>query len=370
MRSSYTLLILAISACALAQQPAAQRPANPLLPSPAQPPAAAANVAPSDPVLVLDNFCDQKTTTPASGPCRTTITRSEFDTLFHGIDPNASPASRGALADAYVKILVMAADGVKHGVLDDPDAKAALAFTRLQTLGQIRLRELQKEAQDVPAAEVEQYYNAHTPDFQEASMHRIFLPKNPPGDAKKLSDADLAALAERTQKRAAAGEDFKKLQDDAYTEMGIKTPAPPTEAAAQRRNTLPKTQQDAVFNLKPGEVSGVISDSFGDYIYRLDSLNSAPLPSVEPEIKRTLQGERYQKELVAIYGKITATTNPDYFGQNVHIDLPKAEPANAPEGAAAPSSARGSAAPGSKSVKPALPQSPATSHPAKPPQQP
>src|SRR5260370_25440802 len=193
---------------------------------------------------------------------------------------------RQALADTWAKLLVMQAEAHKHGVENAPKTKETMRFFMMQTVSNIYNQDLNNKARDVPAEEIDNYYKTHPEKFEEATMRRIFVPKSGPDPAKKLSDAEHTALAGALQKRAAAGEDFDKLQQEAYTAVGINTPPPPTTLAAQRRGTLPPPQEQVVFNLKPGEVSGLFSDSMPDYIYKLDAKRMAPLDAVRADIVR------------------------------------------------------------------------------------
>ena len=58
-----------------------------------------------------------------------------------------------------------------------------------------------------------------------------------------------------------------------------------------RRTSLPPGHQ-AVMELKEGEVSEVISDPSGNYIYKMVSKETMPLDSVKTEIKNTISAQR------------------------------------------------------------------------------
>jgi hypothetical protein len=315
-------------------KPAPQSPGLVINGAPSQtatPPAATPqDVAPTAPVITIQGLCSNSNGPLQKGKdCTTVITRAEFERLANALNPDMPPPQRQALADTWAKVLVMQEEAQKHGVDTDPKSKEILRFFVTQTLSNIYNQDLQRAARDIPAADLEAYYQAHQDKFEEVTLRRIFVPKSSPDPAKKLSDAEHAALAQGIQKRAAAGEDFDKLQQEAYTAVGIKTQPPPSLLGAQRRGTLPPPQEQAVFSLKPGEVSGLISDNAADYIYKVESKRMLPLDAVRNDIIRVLGGEKYQQEMFEVFEGITAQLNQQYFGPTATITLPQ-KPAAAP----------------------------------------
>jgi parvulin-like peptidyl-prolyl isomerase len=71
-----------------------------------------------------------------------------------------------------------------------------------------------------------------------------------------------------------------------------------------------------VFDLKPGEVSQVLTDASGHYIYKLDSKEVQPLDSVKVEIKNKLQSQNTQDALKQIQDSFATDMNDAYFGAN------------------------------------------------------
>ncbi len=96
----------------------------------------------------------------------------------------------------------------------------------------------------------------------------------------------MTRVAANLRARAAKGEDPDKLQKEAYVAAGLSGNAPSTKMEKVRRTTLPANHQ-AVMDLKPGEVSEVISDTnSGYYIYKLVSKETLSLETVKPEIQK------------------------------------------------------------------------------------
>jgi parvulin-like peptidyl-prolyl isomerase len=75
-----------------------------------------------------------------------------------------------------------------------------------------------------------------------------------------------------------------------------------------------------IFALPSGQVSSVVDDPGGFFIFKAESKNTMPLDSVRPEIKQRLAQENYMKEMRDIFQGADAKLNPQYFGTD-HLDL-------------------------------------------------
>jgi hypothetical protein len=156
-------------------------------------------------------------------------------------------------------------------------------------------------------------------------MDRIFVPRNrqrPAASSEKLSDADshersqepeqtMKEEADNLHARAVAGEEFTKLQADAYQVAGIKSPAPGTSIVI-RRTSLPPSQA-SVMDLKPGEVSLVLADPSGYTIYKVKTKGMLAVDQVREEIRAVLRSQRVQDEMNGIQDAATPTLDESYF---------------------------------------------------------
>ncbi len=316
MRTLLALLLLSCAAVAQTTPPAAKpapAPASkaPAPKAPAKPETAPAAVPPSAPVITINGLCEHPGTAPAA-ECKTVVTRAEFDKLANSLNPEMPPATRIQLANAYWRMLVMAREADKLGIATRPETQEVLRFTRLQTLSQILVRDLQQKALNVPAAEVEKYYNEHKAQYEEASLQRIFIPKTPQ-EGKPVDAAKLKAEADKIRAAAAAGGDVKQLQQQAYTDLELKGSPPPVDLNNVRRETLPPNQAK-IFDLAAGQVSEPLDESGGFYVYKMVSKRALSMPDVEQEIKRNLGQTRMQQEMEAITKDIKPDLNQAYFG--------------------------------------------------------
>src|SRR5439155_27069017 len=78
-----------------------------------------------------------------------------------------------------------------------------------------------------------------------------------------------------------------------------------------RPTTLPHAHH-AALQMKPGEVTEVISDPTGHYVYKLVSKQTLPLDTVSPEIKNWIATQRFRDAMQEFQG--TSQLNDAYFG--------------------------------------------------------
>ena len=125
------------------------------------------------------------------------------------------------------------------------------------------------------------------------------------------SEQTMKKEADSLWTRAVAGEDFSNLQADAYRMAGIKS-APPNTSMVIRRISLPPNQS-SVMDLKPGEISSVLTDSNGYFIYRIKNKNVLPLNQVRDEVTATLRSQHMEEKMRAIHDSATPTLDESYF---------------------------------------------------------
>jgi len=141
----------------------------------------------------------------------------------------------------------------------------------------------------------------------------------------EASEKVMKTEAEKLHSQAAAGGDFAKLQDEAFQTAGIKTGAPTTNMGKMRRTMLPPDQV-SIMDMKAGEVSPLITDQNGYFIYKLKSKETIPLDQAKDEIRGTLRAERFQSSMKAIEESATPTLNDKYFGEAMPLMRPGMPP--------------------------------------------
>jgi hypothetical protein len=293
--------------------------------------------------------------------CKTVITRKEFEKIANGLSPNVTPQLKRQLAMALPKFMAMSEAAEKKGLENTEAYKETLKIAKMQILTTQLQRQVQEEADKIPDSEIEAYYKQHPADYAQFSLDRLFIPRNKQmepektesdeklseeqqkakGDGEKTKQEqgqkDMDQLAEALQKRAAAGEDFVKLQKEAYEAAGMKMENPTVNLPSVRRTGLPPAQQ-SVFDLKAGEVSAVISDAGGHYVYKVVSKTETPLDDkLKTEIHNTLKSQRLREMMDAYQNSYKVDQNEAYFGPATMPGRPPRMGLRPPQGPGSPS---------------------------------
>jgi PPIC-type PPIASE domain len=311
--------------------------------------AAEVKVGPNDTVITIKNFCADGG--PQGEACKTVITREQFEKVADAVQPKMSPALRRQVATSYSQMLKRAAAAEKRGLDKGPTYEEKMALARMQILSQELGRTLQEDSGKVTDAEIEDYYKKNEASYEQATFERIFVPRTkqivshaappkagakpdlknpglknpgmkattgsappPPTEAqKKAAQAAMKKLAGEIQARAVKGEDPDKLQKEAFAAAGLPNNASNIKMEKVRRTALPANHQ-VVMDLKPGEVSEVISDPNGAYyIYKLESKDTIPLDTtVKAEIRNQISSQRFRDSMQSFQGNVEL--NDAYFG--------------------------------------------------------
>jgi uncharacterized protein (DUF2344 family) len=348
MRSS-GLLCLLVASLAWGQAAPAGSP----------PPEEGTAIAPTAAVLTINGLCQGQPKAAAKGTaakpasaksttadCKTVITKAEFEKLAGALAPNPNPEIKTInpqvkrqLANILPRNLAMEEAAKKKGLENSPQYAQMMKFARMQIMAALLQRQIQADAAKISAADIQNYYKEHADNFEQYTVDRLFVPRNRQAqpdlkdenkgeklteeqqkaklEAEKARSAEgeqaMAKLADDLRARAAAGEDFAKLQKEAFTAAGMKVESPTVTLPKLRRTGLPAAHA-AIFDLKAGEVSQVINDAGGHYIYKIEAKDQLPLDQVKEEIHSKLQSDRTREMMEKINASYKVETNEAYFG--------------------------------------------------------
>jgi parvulin-like peptidyl-prolyl isomerase len=303
-------------------------------PAPATAPPPATPIALDAAVITITGMCDHPPADKtADATCKTVITRADFEKVVAAVQPSMQGRARRSFAERYAHTLVMAHKAEEMGLDKSPTFEENMQLQRIQVLARELAKALQEKASQISDKEIEDYYHANPSKFEEADLMRVYIPKaedqltfddNEGKDVKKEDAADqekdkakaeqaMKDAAEKLRARAAAGEDFAKLQAEAFTIAGIKAATPSVDMGKTRRNMLAATQA-SVMDMKVGELSGVIVDQNGYFIYKVKSKDTLSLDQARDEIKATLRSQHLAAENTAVQQSATPTLDDAYFG--------------------------------------------------------
>jgi hypothetical protein len=310
-------------------------------------------VCPAAPKTTAASTTGASKSTPATAKkpadCKTEITRAQFEKLTSALQQGPNPLNaqqKRTLAAQLPQIMAMSEAAKTKGLDKTARFAETMKFVKMRVLSAELQRAVTEEADKVPQEKIAEYYKNNPEAFEQFSLERLFIPRFKQAEAEdkdkdkekeeakepeklteeqqKAKDAadqakrekgeqELNKLADSLRERAAAGEDFVKLQKEAFEAAGTKVANPTVSLPPMRRTGLPAAHT-AVFDLKVGELSAVISDNGGHYIYKVVSKEVLPLDQSKEEIRNKLRGERLKEMMDKYTNSFQATPNEAYFG--------------------------------------------------------
>jgi hypothetical protein len=284
-----------------------------------------------------------KTAASAKKPADCVITRAQFEKLAKALQQGPTPLNAQqmrTLANQLPGVIAMSEAAKKKGLDKGEGYVETLKYVKMRILAQKMQESVREDADKIAPEKIAAYYKENPEAYEQFALERLFIPKNKQLSAEDKDEAkdtgklteeqqkakeaadkakqekgeqELNALAENLRQRAAAGEDFAKLQKEAFEAAGTKVDNPTVNLPKVRRTGLPPAHA-AVFDLKVSEVSAVINDQGGHYIYKVASKEVLPLDQVKDEIHNKLKGESLKEKMDSYTNSYQTVINEAYFG--------------------------------------------------------
>jgi hypothetical protein len=280
------------------------------------------------PVITAKGPCPNAaahTKSAAANDCKVTVSREEFEALVNGMNPQMVKGERRVLADAYGKALALSLEATRRGLDRDPRLQAQLRYSRLIMLANAMSKEIYKDALNSRDQNAEQYYGSHKSQFERFNFERLYIPlekhaaspsqattvetaSEKPEDLKK---EEMKQLADQVYARAQAGEDFGTLQREVFKTAEIASD-PNIKLEDLRRGDLSDVQ-NVIFDLKPNQISSLLTDQTGYFIYKLVSRTVPPFDIVKPQVTVRMQNDKSAQGISAIEKAAQSEVNSAYF---------------------------------------------------------
>ena len=207
------------------------------------------------------------------------VTQAELETLLNLVPDQqqraAIAASPEELLRYYGFVMRMAEMAEKEKLAEQSPYKEQLELGRKTVLAAAAVEHYGKNL-NITNADVEKYYNEHKADFTVANITVVQIPIRNDEDAPAAK-----AKGELLWKQLKGGADFDKLAKQ--------YPVDGDFHSFKRSDPIPAEVKDAVFGLKPGEVSHPIARPNAVFLIRLDSSNTMSLQDKRGDILKSMQ---------------------------------------------------------------------------------
>lgn len=218
----------------------------------------------------------------------------------------ATPEGRERVAQELAKLKALEQEGVKLGGERDPDARAALRFTRANLYARYAIEKLTPKPDE---QRVRQEYEKVRSNPAASEWSHIMIAyqggQAPPRSGAPLPLDQARAKAAQIVQRIRAGAAFA---DVARAESDDTNSAPGGGAMGNiNASMLP----EPVRELKVGQLSEPIVTPFGVHVFKLDV---APLERIRPQIEAQIRAESMQSTAERVVATAKVERDPVFFG--------------------------------------------------------
>ena len=283
-----TIMVLALATSAFAQtQPAAKT---------AQPSA--------DPIVI------------AAG--NLTIRQSEFEnaikTLPQEYQQFAMGPGKKQFAEDFLRMKMLAAEGVKGGLDKDPEVVRQLNLMRENLIANAQLNKIEKGI-TISEADLQKAYDSRKNEFEQVKARHILVAfKGSPAvqsGKPELTEEQAKAKAEEIRKQLVAGASFEELAKKESDDTG--SGANGGDLGRFGRGQMVEEFEKAAFAAKVGEIPPVVRTQFGYHVIRVDEHQTTPFAEVKEQLERAERQRRMQEVLDTMKTASKPTFNEAYF---------------------------------------------------------
>jgi parvulin-like peptidyl-prolyl isomerase len=214
------------------------------------------------------------------------VTQAQLEALIGQIpeqQKNAISGNPEELLRYYGFISRLAEMAEKAKLFEQSPYKEQLDLHRKTVLAAAMASEHGKDL-NVSTADVEKYYEEHKDSFTTANITVVQVPVKNEADA-----APAKQKADSLWKQLQSGGDFAAMAKLYPVDGDFKS--------FKKSDGIPQEIKDAVFQLKPGQVTKPIARANGVFLIRLDSVVVKPLKDARGDVLKTIQDAKYQEWL-------------------------------------------------------------------------
>jgi peptidyl-prolyl cis-trans isomerase C len=209
---------------------------------------------------------------------------------------------------------------VKEKLDQQPEVKLSLELFRMNTLANAEVSAAQDNI-PIAAEDQKKFYEAHRDRYTQAKVKMLYIsfrsnaPATADPNAKKyLSEEQAKAKIEKLRADIQGGADFVKVVKENSDDADSVARNGDFETPIHRTDKWPDYIKNAIFALKPGQVSDPLRTTSGYYLFRLEELGLQPYDQVSSEIFMEIRQQRFNAWLEKTRKSLDVKIeNPDFF---------------------------------------------------------
>ena len=276
------------------------------------------------------------TAAPAADPVIITagslmIHQSEFETAVKSLPAEYQSYALGPgkrqFADDYLRMKILANEGMKAGLDKTPDVQKQLDLLKENLVAQEQLKKIDS-ATTVSDADLKKAYDENKKDYEQVKARHILIAfKGSPAvqkGRKELTDAEAKTKADSIKAEIIAG---KTTFDDAAKKESddVESGKSGGELGSFGRGQMVPEFEKAAFESKPGDIVGPVKTQFGYHLIKVEEHNTTAFDQVKGTLEKSLKQKKLKDTLDALKDSSKPVYDPVYFAQ----PKPEAAPAAA-----------------------------------------
>jgi len=270
-----------------------------------------------------------------------TIRRSEFENAIKTLPPEyqqfATGPGKKQFAEDYLRMKILAAQGMKEGLQNSPEVQQQLGLMRENLVANAELQKIEKGI-TISDADLQKIYEQNKKDYETVKARHILIAfkGRPAAQSGKteLTDEQAKAKAEELKKKIEAGASFEELAKKESDDKG--SGARGGDLGPFTRGQMVEEFEKAAFDAKPGTTVGPVRTQYGYHIIQVESHDTTSFDKVKSQLEGKERQRRVQEALDALKKNANATFNEAYFAppapkMEAAPEAPAAKPANTPK---------------------------------------
>ena len=231
------------------------------------------------------------------------LTVGELKTFMSVLPPQMQQMAmkdRKAFVQQYALMFRLAELAQQNKLDQQSPTKEQIEFNRRYILMNAELSDTMNNI-IVPPADQQRFYDSNKDRFTQVKVKVLYISFTSNGSShttasgkKVLSEPEAKVKIEGLLAQIRAGADFVKLVK-AHSEDATSAAKDGDFGAIRRTDKIPEAIRNAVFSLKPGEVSDPVRQPNGFYLFRAEAFTVQPFSEVKDDILNELRQARFKE---------------------------------------------------------------------------
>jgi len=252
------------------------------------------------------------------------LTAGDIGRIFSGASPQIRQnfaTNRKEVLQQYALMLRLVKAAEKEDLPAKSPYKEQLEWVRANQLMQAKVDNYSNHIIVRPEDERD-FYEASLDKYREARVKILYISfaatssPEPQADGRPvLSEEEASAKIESLRQQVLEGTDFVKLVGE-HSEDSTSAAKDGDFGTIRRSDNIPEHIKDAIFSCKAGEVSEVVRQPNGFYLFRVEEIGTRSLDEVRNEVNREAKNAKFQEWFESVRNSVEiAYDNEAYFSQ-------------------------------------------------------